>query len=52
MKKRGFLHDPASSVAHLVTEESLDLVSKLLAFDPITRISAKEALEHPFFKPL
>ena len=33
----------------LITPESLDLVFKFLKFDPDERISAKEALKHPFF---
>lgn len=33
----------------LITPESLDLVFKFLKLDPIERISAKEALDHPFF---
>ena len=30
-------------------ETTLDLLRRLLAFDPTKRISAKEALEHPYF---
>ena len=33
----------------LVTPESLDLVLKFLEFDPKERITAKQALKHPFF---
>jgi len=32
------------------TEEALDLLSKLLKFDPDERITAAEALKHPFLK--
>lgn len=35
---------------HLATTEAVNLVSKLLVFDPQKRISAAEALKHPFFK--
>ncbi len=35
---------------HLATETAIDLASKLLCFDPSKRITAKEALEHDFFK--
>jgi casein kinase II subunit alpha len=42
-----FVNDKNSALA---TKEAIDLVLKLLTFDPIARISAKDALEHPFFK--
>jgi len=32
------------------SNESKDLITKLLEVDPAKRYSAKEALEHPFFK--
>merc|ERR1712007_106803 len=31
-------------------ENSLDLLNKLLCFDPENRISAEEGLEHPYFE--
>lgn len=31
---------------------ALDLLSKLIALDPRNRITAREALQHDFFKPL
>ncbi|KAK2080706.1 hypothetical protein QBZ16_000560 [Prototheca wickerhamii] len=31
-------------------EALVDLMTRLLAMDPLKRVSAKEALEHPFFK--
>ncbi|KAA1066952.1 hypothetical protein PGT21_011800 [Puccinia graminis f. sp. tritici] len=33
-----------------VTEAGIDLMNKLLAYDPLQRISADEALKHPYFK--
>ena len=33
-----------------LSEESKDLIKKLLTYDPNKRISASEALEHPWFK--
>lgn len=32
------------------TPHALDLLSKLMALDPKDRITAKEAMNHPFFK--
>ncbi|KAJ8904056.1 hypothetical protein NDN08_000586 [Rhodosorus marinus] len=34
---------------HLVTPSSLDLLSKMLRYDHATRLTAQEAMEHPFF---
>ena len=33
-----------------IGRDALDLLTKMLAFNPKHRVSAKEALEHPFFK--
>ncbi|EAY09936.1 CMGC family protein kinase [Trichomonas vaginalis G3] len=35
---------------HLITPDTMDLVSKMLELDPAKRISAREALNHNFFK--
>ena len=35
---------------YLINENALDLLKKLLEIDPEKRISAKDALNHPFFK--
>ena len=43
------------SLAHLVpglAPAGVDLLSRMLRFDPAQRISAREALEHPFFAEL
>lgn len=37
---------------HLVSEESIDFVSKLLRYDHQERLSAKEAMSHPYFAPV
>lgn len=34
------------------TEAELDLLEKMLKFNPFMRITAKEALEHPYFKDI
>lgn len=35
-----------------VPEQGLDLIDRLLRYDPSVRLTAKEALEHPFFDSL
>jgi len=37
---------------HLCTDDSLDLLDKLLRFDHQERLTAKEALQHPYFDPV
>jgi len=37
---------------HLVTEEAIDFVSKLLRYDHQERLSATEASAHPYFAPI
>lgn len=34
---------------HLVSREALDLLDKLLRYDHHERLSAKEAMDHPYF---
>jgi casein kinase II subunit alpha len=36
----------------LVTDEALDLLSKMLRYDHAERVTPKEAMEHPYFKPV
>lgn len=49
-KKKNFAEFVNESNSALATKEAIDLVLRLLTFDPIARISAKDALEHSFFK--
>jgi len=44
-----FVH---SENQHLVSREALDLMDKLLRYDHRERLSAKEAMEHPYFYPV
>jgi serine/threonine protein kinase len=39
---------PFNSICPLASEEALDLLSKMLKFDPDERITAAEALMHPY----
>ncbi len=40
------------SNAHLVNDEALDLLSKMLVYDHTLRTTPREAMEHPYFKPV
>jgi len=37
---------------HLVSEEAIDFVSKLLRYDHQERLTAQEAMDHPYFAPV
>jgi casein kinase II subunit alpha len=37
---------------HLVSEEALDLLMKMLKYDHAERVTPKDAMEHPYFKPV
>jgi mitogen-activated protein kinase 1/3 len=41
---------PWKEIFPTASNDILDLLEKLLEFDPVKRINAKEALEHPFLK--
>uniref|UniRef100_A0A671Q3Z7 non-specific serine/threonine protein kinase n=2 Tax=Sinocyclocheilus anshuiensis TaxID=1608454 RepID=A0A671Q3Z7_9TELE len=44
-----FVH---SENQHLVSAEALDFLDKLLRYDHQTRLTAREAMEHPYFFPV
>ena len=44
-----FVH---SENQHLVTPEALDFLDKLLRYDHQERLTAMEAMEHPYFYPI
>uniref|UniRef100_H3A126 non-specific serine/threonine protein kinase n=1 Tax=Latimeria chalumnae TaxID=7897 RepID=H3A126_LATCH len=44
-----FVH---SENQHLVSPEALDFLDKLLRYDHQTRLTAREAMEHPYFYPI
>ncbi|KAL4623721.1 casein kinase II subunit alpha isoform X1 [Arapaima gigas] len=44
-----FVH---SENQHLVSNEALDFLDKLLRYDHQTRLTAREAMEHPYFHPV
>ena len=42
---------PFKSMFPKTSDLALDLLEKLLAFDPVKRITVEEALKHPYLKP-
>jgi casein kinase II subunit alpha len=36
----------------LVTEEAIDLLNKMLRYDHAERVTPRDAMEHPYFKPV
>ena len=43
---------PLKEAVPSLDSEGLDLLGKMLAFDPAKRISARQALTHPYFRDL
>jgi len=53
-KNTNFTHHPYSTLRKvipvgIVTEACFDLINKMLTYDPVKRITAADALKHPFF---
>ena len=36
----------------LITEDALDLLDQMLRYDHAERTTPKDAMEHPYFKPI
>jgi len=52
-KKINFSYQPYNNLRHkfpFVTESCYDLLNRMLAYDPSKRITAAQALDHPYFK--
>jgi len=50
-----FPHKDGSGIARLMRHTSrscVDLISRLCAYDPDERLSAKHALRHPYFRDI
>ena len=41
---------PLRSIFTAASDDALDLLDRLLTFDPVKRLTAREALEHYYFK--
>jgi casein kinase II subunit alpha len=50
--KKPWIKFSNSQNEHLVSEEALDMLSKMLRYDHAERITPKDAMEHPYFKPV
>ena len=57
MKGQDFIKQPFQSFVnqknqHMISEEALDLLSKMLVYDKNLRINCKDAMAHPYFDPV
>jgi serine/threonine protein kinase len=49
------MYEPPASLAHLVPtldEEGVNLLEEMLQYDPAKRITAADAMNHPYFSDL
>lgn len=47
-----YIAQPLELLFTAASQDTLDLLSKLLKYDPLTRITAKQCLEHEYFSAL
>ena len=52
MKKKEWKNFVNENNKYLINDDVLDLLNKMLTFDPSERIKAKDALNHPYFNDL
>ena len=57
MKGQDFIKQPFSSFVnqknqHMISDEALDLLSKMLVYDKNLRINCNDAIAHPYFDPV
>jgi casein kinase II subunit alpha len=52
MPKKPWLHFLTEENSHLISEEAVDLINRMLVYDHANRITMKEALDHPYFDPV
>ena len=46
-----WIRDPSRTLAEGLDSNGQDLLERMLVYDPASRISAKQAIQHPYFDP-